>query len=408
MKRHTDARVLMVALGLAPFIMVLGNSMFIPILPDMQRELLLTTVETGFILSAFSIPAALFIPLSGALSERFGRKKIGMIALLLILVGSFFATIAAISLPLQWQFPMIIVGRILQGIGAGGITPVAMILASELFIGQKRNEALGMLEVFNGLGKVISPIIGGILAMASWHFGFVIYFAVTLFSLAGILFFVKEQKREKAAFDWRSYVLDGVITFRYNWTWLLPIYMMGGVGMFLLFGFLFYLSYTIESVFPFSTVLKGGMIALPLAALMVASFWTSRTVKPAISSFQKRMLFGGFGMFFSAALLPATNDIVAFFCLLMVLAVGLGVFLPAASGALAASSRSNERSIVMSIYAMVRFLGVALGPVAFGVWMEDKLQSMFFAFFTVGVSTVVMMILWARIPFFKCEEAKML
>ncbi|MGK0698898.1 MFS transporter [Priestia flexa] len=81
-------KLMMISLGLLPLIMVLGNSTLIPLLPNIQQSLDLNELQTGFILSAFTIPAAILIPIAGILSDRYGRKKLILISLTFIMVGS--------------------------------------------------------------------------------------------------------------------------------------------------------------------------------------------------------------------------------------------------------------------------------------------------------------------------------
>ena len=57
-----------------PFVMVLGNSMLIPVLPKIKSALDLSQVQTGLIITAFSVPAGLVILFVGILSDRIGRK----------------------------------------------------------------------------------------------------------------------------------------------------------------------------------------------------------------------------------------------------------------------------------------------------------------------------------------------
>src|SRR5690625_1187585 len=102
-------------IGLLPFIMVIGNSMFIPLIPKMQIDLGLTTVQSGWLLTGFTIPAALLVPLSGILSDRYGRKRIALISLTFIMIG------CIISGLLGTDYTWMILGRVLQGCGAGGV-----------------------------------------------------------------------------------------------------------------------------------------------------------------------------------------------------------------------------------------------------------------------------------------------
>ncbi|MCL4441058.1 MAG: MFS transporter, partial [Firmicutes bacterium] len=126
---------LLAALGTVPFIMVLGNSMLIPVLPQMQKELGISQFQTSLVISLFSVPAGLVIPFAGFLSDRIGRKKVIAPSLIIYGIGGLIAGIAALLL--QKAYWVIIAGRIIQGIGAAGTAPVAMALVGDIFTSQE-------------------------------------------------------------------------------------------------------------------------------------------------------------------------------------------------------------------------------------------------------------------------------
>lgn len=85
----------------------------------------------------------------------------------------------------------------MQGVGAAGTAPIAMALTGDLFKGGEQSKVLGLVEASNGFGKVISPILGSLLALIIWYAAF---FAFPIFCLISILltiFFVKEKKKEE-------------------------------------------------------------------------------------------------------------------------------------------------------------------------------------------------------------------
>ncbi len=149
-----------------PFIMVLGNSMLIPLLPAMRSEMDLTLFQVGLIITAFSVPAGIVIPIAGYFSDQFGRKVI--IAPALIIYGAGGLIAGAAALLMAEPYIMIMVGRVIQGIGAGGTYQLAMALTGDIFQSNERAKALGILEAANGLGKVVSPIAGAALGLLIW------------------------------------------------------------------------------------------------------------------------------------------------------------------------------------------------------------------------------------------------
>jgi hypothetical protein len=107
-----------IILAAVPFIMVLGNSMLIPIFPQIKQALDLTPFQVGLIITLFSLPAGLLIPFAGAVSDHVGRKTIMAPSLLIYGCGGLLAGVASVFIP--HPYPWILVGRVIQGIGAGG------------------------------------------------------------------------------------------------------------------------------------------------------------------------------------------------------------------------------------------------------------------------------------------------
>src|SRR6476620_12471181 len=183
------------AISSIPMILVLGNSMLIPVLPRMKTELGVSQFKISLIITVFSIAAAVCIPVLGYLSDRFSRKSVIMPSLILYGLGGLLAGAAA-----EWfanEYMWILAGRVLQGIGAAGTAPIAMALTGDLFKGAEQSKVLGLVEASNGFGKVISPIIGSLLALLFWYAAF---FAFPIFCLISVLltiFFVKEKKQKK-------------------------------------------------------------------------------------------------------------------------------------------------------------------------------------------------------------------
>src|SRR5690606_26016002 len=124
--------------------MVLSNSMLIPVLPLLQRAMDRNLFRVGLIITAFSIPAGLAIPIGGYLSDRLGRKPVMIPALILFGLGGLVGGIA--PLLVDDPYALIIGGRILQGLAAGGLYQVALAAAGDMFTGDTRTRAMGVLE----------------------------------------------------------------------------------------------------------------------------------------------------------------------------------------------------------------------------------------------------------------------
>ena len=88
-------RLAILALASVPLIMTLGNSMLIPILPLLEKKLSISKLQSSYIITVYSIVTIIFIPLSGYLSDRFGRKTVIVPALILTGIGGLISGFAA-------------------------------------------------------------------------------------------------------------------------------------------------------------------------------------------------------------------------------------------------------------------------------------------------------------------------
>ncbi|MDQ0213887.1 ACDE family multidrug resistance protein [Oikeobacillus pervagus] len=355
-------------ISLLPFIMVLGNSMMIPILPDMQSELHLTEKESGYILSFFSFPAAIIIPFIGFLSDRFGRKILILLSLFFVIGGS---VLCAVSIWFPHPFIWLLIGRVIQGIGAAGTTPLAMAIIGDAVDRTRQGEAFGLLEVFNGVGKVVAPIVGATAAaIYNWNLAFVFVIIVTVLSLVGIFKTIPNKKSGNQVNSIRNYLQDLIYVLKSKWLEIFPLFYMGAVGLFLLFGILFYLSYYIEMTYHIDGFFKGTAFMFPLAAMTIVSYWTGKQLKNS-GNFQSLTLIGISVMMVSFAGMEWNHSFHFFLFFLTIAFAGLGFILPCMNTAITSQVSDGERGFIVGLYGTARFIGVALGPTIFSIWIDD-------------------------------------
>src|SRR5699024_106088 len=141
------------AVASVPLVMTLGNSMLIPVLPMMENELGISPFQSSLIITVYSLIAIVLIPIAGYLSDRFGRKKIIVPSLIITAIGGLVSGLAAMLM--NESFILILIGRIIQGIGASGTFPVVLPLIGDMYKeDQKVSAGLGMVETSNTIGKV--------------------------------------------------------------------------------------------------------------------------------------------------------------------------------------------------------------------------------------------------------------
>ncbi len=394
MKKNNKG-MLILAVGSVPLMMTLGNSMLIPVLPKMKQELDLSQLQTSLTITVFSIAAAIMIPIMGYLSDRFSRKIIMLPSLILFAAGAFLAGLGA---SLFTSYIWVIIGRTIQGIGAAGSAPIAMALIGDLFKGGERSKVLGIFEASNGLGKVLSPIFGSLLALIVWYAVFFAFPIVSLIAAVLVWIFVKERRHRQAPPPFRKYALGLLSVFKLEGRWLFTAYLAGGTCLFTLFGILFYLSDVLETTYDIDGVPKGLVLAIPLLVMVTTSYITGSKIGNNLVRMKWFSVIGLFFMTLSYGTLVFFENLFPFLLILALSSFGAGLTLPCVNSLITGAVGKERRGFVSSLYGSVRFLGVAFGPPVFTRLMEWSRTGMFIsiAVFTFLVGLLVLLLIHVK------------
>ncbi len=371
-----------------PFLMVLGNSMLFPVFPKMQRVLHLSGLQVSLVVTAFSVPAGLLIPLAGYLADRYGRRKVMVPSVALFSLG---ALLAGFSTVLAGHpYVHILVGRVLQGVGAAGMSQLAMVMTADLFAGKGRGRMLGMIEGANGLGKVISPITGGLLGVVFYGLPFFAFGFLGVVVTLGLLLVAREPGFEPIRERLGPYTHKIVKVFRDRGLPIAAVLASGAVGMFVLFGTIFYLSEVLEKRYGVPELSVGFILALPTAALSVTALLTGMYLQRSGAGRAKPLAIWGLEV------IGAVMVVNAFFAQKAVLlvavsciGVGGGLLLPALNLLITSATATEHRGTITSLYGGVRFLGVAVGPPVFDLLMKTSHALLFGTAAAVTVATGV-------------------
>ncbi|WP_058303517.1 MFS transporter [Gorillibacterium timonense] len=363
------------AIATVPLVLVLGNSILVPILPQMVRELGISKAQSSLVITLFSVTAGLVIPIAGFLSDRFSRKSVILPALILFGAAGVLAGFGAV-----WKsYTVIIIARAFQGVGAAGTSSIAMALVGDMYSGATESRALGLTEASNGTGKVISPILGAALALLVWYAPFFAFPVFCLMSILAVSLLIKEPKKEKAPPRFRDYLQANLKILKSKGKWLIPAFFAGSLGLFILFGVLFYLSNILEEPpYAINGIIKGLVLAIPLLGMVVTSYTTGANIKKNGLLMRKLMLTAMFGMVVSLGLAVFFHKtMIVFIGLLTLNSIGIGLLLPCLNTMITGSVEKEERGMITSLYNSLRYLGVAAGPPLFS-WMMDKSDRLVF------------------------------
>lgn len=393
------------ALASVPLVMTLGNSMLIPVLPVIERKLDITAFQVSMIITVYSIFAIFLIPVAGYLSDRWGRKKVIIPSLILAGIGG--AITGWASWKLENPYWWILAGRVVQGIGSAGAMPVVMPCVGDIFKEEKDVSCgLGMIETSNTFGKVLSPIVGSMLAAIVW---FLPFWFIPILCAAAILliaFFVKPPKQEPKEVPIKEFIHTVMETIRQKERWLLTIFILGAIIMFVLFGVQFYLSTLLEEKYDIDGIWKGVIIAIPLTALSLCSYITGKKIGDQKKT-MKRCTLIGFTMLGGSFVIPLFfHSIYMLIATLVVAGIGIGLSLPSLDAMITEGIEKEERGTVTSLYSSMRFIGVAAGPPLYAFLMKGSDSKIFYVSGLLGLAGAVLVLLFIKPKENESKEGK--
>lgn len=173
-------------------------------IPSLQTNFHTTQAGIEWVVTGYLLSLAVWIPASGWLGDRFGTKKIFLLALFLF-------TTASILCGAAWNIESLIAFRVLQGVGGGMLTPVGTAMLFRAFPPRERAAASGILTIPTVIAPATGPVLGGFLVdSVGWRWIFLVNVPVGVFAFIFGALFLEEHKEESAgSFDLAGFVLSG-------------------------------------------------------------------------------------------------------------------------------------------------------------------------------------------------------
>ncbi|WP_237066800.1 DHA2 family efflux MFS transporter permease subunit [Loktanella sp. M215] len=166
-----------VVISAATFMEILDTSIANVALANISGGLGVSTSQGTWIVTSYLVANAIIIPVSGFLSKAIGRKRYFMISIALFTAASLLCAVST-------SLGMLILARVLQGIGGGGLAPVEQSMLADSFPPEKRGQAFAVFGIVVVVAPIIGPTIGGwITNVISWHWIFLINVPVGIFTL---------------------------------------------------------------------------------------------------------------------------------------------------------------------------------------------------------------------------------
>ncbi|GAA3010204.1 MFS transporter [Streptomyces drozdowiczii] len=206
--------VLLTVTCLGQFMVLLDNTIVGAALPDMQHGLHIELTGLQWIVDAYVLLVAMLLLSGGVFADRFGRKRVYLTGVAVFTAAS---ALCALAPSLGW----LIVGRVLQGVGAAALSPASLaLLAAAYPVPQERVKAIGLWAGLSGIGLAAGPVAGGALTDAfGWPAIFLVNLPIGVILLVAGVRSLDESRNPKApAIDVPGTVLSvlGVGTLTYG------------------------------------------------------------------------------------------------------------------------------------------------------------------------------------------------
>ncbi|WP_441928859.1 DHA2 family efflux MFS transporter permease subunit [Marmoricola sp. RAF53] len=172
--------------------------------PTIIEKLDASVNEVVWVSSAYMLAYAVPVLIMGRLGDRFGSKK-------LYLTGLTVFTLASLWCGLTTTITMLIVARVVQGLGASMITPQTMAIITRIFPAAERGKAMAVWGATAGAAMVVGPILGGVLTTGlGWEWIFFVNVPVGIVGFVLAMRLVPSLPTNQHSFDWLGVALSGI------------------------------------------------------------------------------------------------------------------------------------------------------------------------------------------------------
>lgn len=309
-------------------------------IPTMITDLGLTTTDAEWVNASYALAFASLLILFGRLADRFGRKRLFVLGVIIFTAASALVAVSGGAVEL-------VGARLLQGIGGAMILPSSLSIINAVFTGKSRAVAFAVWGGTIGGMAALGPLVGGWLTTyASWHWAFLINVPIGIIVILGVLSVVPETRdvlgRKGLDVPGTLLVTFGLIGLvfaliegqRYGWVISTQDFVIGSVtwpkdsiSLVLVSGVLGVVLLALLLVVESRRVRAGKIVVLDLRLFRIRTFGAGNAVALIVS-------LGEFGLLFALPLfLQATRGYDALQTGVILLALAIGSFVASGMGA---------------------------------------------------------------------------
>ncbi|MBR0553063.1 DHA2 family efflux MFS transporter permease subunit [Stakelama marina] len=228
-------------IGTALFMQTLDSTIIANALPQMARALGESAVTLNLAITSYLLAAAIFLPISAWVADRFGPKRVFRTAIIGFALSSLLCGLAQ-------NLPMLIAARMLQGMAGAMMLPVGRLVLLRSVPKSELVQAMTWLTMPALLGPILGPPVGGfIVTFFSWRWIFFINIPMGILGAILVTIFLPDVREERPGkLDWTGFALTGLglagIVYGFDNlgrgalpTWLVAAMLIGGVASLALF-----------------------------------------------------------------------------------------------------------------------------------------------------------------------------
>jgi EmrB/QacA subfamily drug resistance transporter len=198
---ESTKKILPVILGTAIFMQMLDSTILNTSLPAIAKDFNESPLNMQNAIISYVLTLAVFMPVSGFLSDKFGTKKVFIFALVLFSVGSLFCS-------LSHNLIQLVVARMIQGVGGSLMIPVGKLALIKTFPKNELLKAMNFAIIPALIGPVLGPLVGGYMVdYLSWHWIFIINIPIGLIGIVLSIRFMPDYKSPIIDFDLKGFLI---------------------------------------------------------------------------------------------------------------------------------------------------------------------------------------------------------
>jgi EmrB/QacA subfamily drug resistance transporter len=198
-RSHYQVTFVVLAVGVGAFALL--QSLVVPVLPTIERALGTSQANVTWVLTAYLLSASIFTPIMGRLGDMTGKKRMFVVSLLFLAIG---CLLSAVSTSLA----LMIVGRVIQGVG-GGVLPLAFGIIRDEFPAERVPGAVGIIAALTAVGAGLGIVLAGPIVEAldyHWLFWFPL-FMIASSAVAAFYLVPESVVRTQGRINWAAALL---------------------------------------------------------------------------------------------------------------------------------------------------------------------------------------------------------